>query len=477
MMNQQLALLGGKPLRERLFSVEPMVDNEEERFVVEAIRGGHFSRYVGSDAPDIETTLRMTSEEALKVDAEWHFLGGPNVRAFAAEFASMMGADFAIPVNSATSGISVALAALGVGAGDEVIVPGISFTATSSAVLMFNSIPVFVDVDPNTFCLDPAAVEKAITPRTKAILPVHLTGNVANMEQIMAIAERHKLVVVEDSAQAIGADWGDAKTGTLGNAGVFSFQQSKNIMTGEGGMIITNDAEVARRARLIINHGEVVFHDHHSREDLVNMVGFNFRLPELCAALGRAQLAKLEKVNDWRTRNADILREGLADIPGLDIPPSQRQQNNPAREVPHMFVALHNEERMGISRDVFVTALAAEGIPIGTGYVRTLYAAPLFSKQTAYGLNGCPWTCNNAPSAQEIQPGLCPVAERLLDEQFLWFYHIAYPTTEADMHDIVAAVHKVIDNLDSLLAATDELASIGKVRRQGRTELSRKDKS
>jgi perosamine synthetase len=475
-MAQQLALLGGTPVRDRTFAVEPMVDDEEERFVVEAIRGGHFSRYVGSDAPDIETTLRMTSAEAMSVEAEWHFLGGPNVRAFAAEFAAKMGVNYAIPVNSATSGISTALAAAGVGQGDEVIIPGISFTATSSAVLMFNSIPVFVDVDPLTFCIDPAEIENAITPRTKAIVPVHLTGNIADMDAIMEIARRHDLVVVEDAAQAIGASWGEAKTGTIGDAGVFSFQQSKNIMTGEGGMIVTNDPEIARRARLITNHGEVIFHEHHTREDLANMVGFNFRLPELCAALGRAQLAKLDKVNAWRTRNAKILRDGLAQVPGLILPPSQQESNGPANDVPHMFVALHDEAAMGISRDVFVTAMAAEGIPVGTGYVRTLYAAPLFSKQVAYGTDGCPWQCASVPPQQSYEAGLCPTSERLLDEQFLWFYHIAYSSTEADMKDVITAVHKVIDNREALLAASDTLASIGKVRRQGRTELSKKDK-
>ena len=469
-MSNDLALLGGTPIRTSPFTVEPMIDGEEERFVVEAIRGGHFSRYVGSDAPDIENILRMTSADALAVNDEWHFLGGPNVRAFAAEFAAKMDVDYAITVNSATSGISVALAALGIGPGDEVIVPALSFTATASAVLMFNSLPVFVDVDPETFCIDPKKIEEAITARTKAILPVHLTGNIANMDVISEMAEYHGLKVVEDAAQAIGAHWGDSKVGTIGDAGVFSFQQSKNIMTGEGGMIVTSDAEVARRARLITNHGEVVFQDHHTPEDLVNMVGFNFRLPELCA-----QLSKLDRANEWRTRNADILRSSLNNIPGITMPPSQRKNNGPARDIPHMFVALHDAKAMGLSRDLFVTALAAEGVPVGTGYVRTLYAAPLFTKRIAYGQNGCPWHCNNMEPSQQYKLGMCPSAERLLEEQFLWFYHIAYSSTESDMSDVVEAVRKVVDNRDALIAAGDTLAPIGKVRRQGRTDVSNKD--
>jgi perosamine synthetase len=473
-MSNSLAIFGGQPVRERAFRLDPLVDEEEERMVLQAVRDLNFSRYVGSPYPNVEVELLMTSAEAMEIEADWNFLGGPNVRAFAAEFAARMDVPYAIPVNSATSGISVALGAAGVGPGDEVIVPGISFTATASATLLFNSIPIFVDVDPLTFCLDPAAVEAAITPRTKAILPVHLTGNLANMDAIMAIARKHKLKVIEDAAQAIGAEWGTQSAGAVGDAGVFSFQQSKNIMTGEGGMIITSDPELARAARLIINHGESVFDETHVADDLVNMVGFNFRMPELCAAVGRAQLAKLNKVNDLRTVNADLLRSGFANLPGIKLPPSQRADNGPARDVPHLFVALHDAKEMGLSRDLFVKALAAEGIPAGTGYVRPMYANPVFLNKVAYGRGGCPWTCHGEDQHQVYEPGMCPNAERLLYEQFLWFYHIGNPSTAEDMADVVAGVQKVVAQRHELAARSDEIAFEGPVRMQGRTELTRK---
>src|SRR5215470_7267553 len=278
-----LAILGGKPVRDRPFLVEPMIDEEEERLVVQAIHDRNFSRYIGSTTPDIHRVLRLPSADAAAISDYWHFLGGPNVRLFAAEFAKMFDVPFAVPINSATTGLSVALAACGINPGDEVIVPAISYTATGTAPLMYHAIPVFIDVDPLTFCIDAGKIEAAITPRTRAVMIVHLTGNVADMDAIMAIARKHKLAVVEDAAQAIGATWRRRKVGTLGDAGVFSFQQSKNIMTGEGGMIVTSDAEIARRCRLIINHGEVVFDDDSEPADMVNMVGFNFRLPELCA--------------------------------------------------------------------------------------------------------------------------------------------------------------------------------------------------
>jgi dTDP-4-amino-4,6-dideoxygalactose transaminase len=452
-----LAILGGQPARDKPFLVEPMIDGEEERLVVEAIRARNFSRYIGTPTLDIERVLRMSSVEAEAITDYWHFLGGPNVRGFAGEFARKFDVPYCVPINAATTGLSVALAACGVGPGDEVIVPAISYTATGSAPLMYHAIPVFVDVDPLTFCADTAAIRRAITPRTKAIMVVHLTGNVADMDAIGAIAREHGLAVIEDAAQAIGATWRGRKAGTIGDAGVFSFQQSKNIMTGEGGMICTRNAEIARRCRIILNHGEVVFDDASDPADMVNMVGFNFRLPELCAALGRAQLAKLDAVNEWRARNADALRRELAGIPGIDLPPSQRHGNGPAVDVPHLFVALHDAKAMGLSRDLFVAALREEGIPIGTGYSRPMYANPMFLKRVAFGRDGAPWRGPQGDSTVVYAHGQCPEAESLLRERFLWFYHIAYSSTEADMADIGRAVRKVVANRAVLLDNAERL--------------------
>ncbi len=471
MSTQDLAIFGGTPTRTRPFLVEPMVDGEEERLVLAAIREKNFSRYIGSSAPDIEKTLRMTSADAAAVEDYWHFLGGTNVRAFAAEFSEAFAVPYAIPINAATTGLSVALAAAGVGPGDEVIVPAISFSATASAVLLFNSIPVFADVDPDTFCMDPDSVRAAIGPRTKAIMPVHLTGNVADMDALLAIANEHGLLLIEDAAQAPGATWNGRMAGTVGHAGVFSFQQSKNIMTGEGGMIVTHDPEIARRCRLIINHGEVVFDEQCPPERLDNIIGANFRMPELCAAVGRAQLRKLGVVNEWRTRNADVLRGELGNIPGLRVSPSQRMGNGSAKEVPHLLVALYDAAELGVPREIFVAALRAEGVPVGTGYVRPMYANPTFLHRIAYGAAGCPWTCRRGDepaSSRRYERGMCPVAERLLDEQFLWFYHIAHASTEDDMRDIGRAVRKVVAQRHRLSTLTaGELGGLA-ARGQGR---------
>jgi dTDP-4-amino-4,6-dideoxygalactose transaminase len=456
-MSDKLAILGGSPLRTKPFVVEPLVDELEEQLVLQAVREKNFSRYIGIGVG--RDVLEMPSVEAAAVSDYWHFHGGPNVRIFAADFAQKFGVPYAIPITSATVGLGVALAAAGVGPGDEVILPALSFSATGNAVLLFNSIPVFVDVDPQTFCIDPRAIEAAITPRTKAILPVHLAGNVSDMDAILAVAQRHGLKVIEDACQAIGASWRGKKAGAIGDAGVFSFQQSKNIMTGEGGMIITSNPDIAARARQILNHGELTFGDDATDEQLANVVGFNFRLPELCAAVGRAQLQKLDHLNEWRTRNADVLRRELAGIPGIKLAPSQRRLGSPAVDVPHFFVVLYDAAEAGLSRDLFVAALREEGIPVGTGYSRPMYAAPTFLRRIAYGRDGYPWRTAGSNSSVEYYKGMCPVAENLLSEKFIWLYHIAYSSTEEDMKDVAAAFRKIMANKDALAKAAPQLAA------------------
>ena len=449
-MVSELALFGGPPTRTAPFTVEPMLDQEEEDRVLAALRGKNLSRYIGANTPGLSKALRAPSAELVEQDEPWSFFGGPDVRAFAAEFAAAMDAPYAISVNSATTGLSVGLAAAGVSPGDEVIMPAISYSATSSAALMIGAIPVFVDVLPDTFCIDPEAVAQAITPRTRAILPVHLIGNIANMDALLALAAEHNLVIIEDAAQVIGATWNGRCAGTIGDCGVFSLQQSKNITTGEGGVIVTRSPEIARRARLIINHGEVAFDETATDDDLFNTIGFNFRMPELCAAMGRAQIRKLTRVNEWRTKNAEILRHGFQSVRGLDVPPKQDDQSS-AVTVPHLFVALYNSAALhGIPRSVFVAALRAEGVPVGTGYTRTLYASPHFMRRMALGRDNFPWRMGLQNSEVQYRQGQCPIAESLLEETFLWFYHIAHPSTDADMADIIKAVSKVSDQAENL---------------------------
>lgn len=444
-MMSNLALLGGTPVRSRPFRNSVIIDKYEWNYIQEVIKAEEFSRFMGSPTPDIDKLLIMPSDEAVDLGGQYFsFLGGRMVRKFEADFAKKFGVKYAISVNAATSGLSTALGALDIGPGDEVITTCMSFNATAMSILLFNSIPVFVDVEDKTFCMDPKAIEKAITPKTKAILVVHLLGNSADMDAIMAIAKKYNLKVIEDTAQAPGTRYHDRYVGTIGNMGVYSFQETKNIMTGEGGMIVTNNPDLARKARLIRNHGESIPDEAWDDASLINIVGFNFRMTELTAALGISQLDKMDDNNSIRTENAVLLENELHGLLGIDSPKIKEGT------VPHVFSILYNESVTGIERHKILAALRAEGITVGSGYLRLMYENPLFIKKIAYGKDHCPWSCHLYGKERIYKSGDCPVGEDLLRKRFIWFYHINRPNTKDDMFDVSKAFKKVFNNLDDL---------------------------
>jgi perosamine synthetase len=441
----ELAILGGEPFRKKPFLSSVVVDDRERQCLMEVVNRKEFSRFMGSPSKDIERLLVMPSEVAEHQENQYfNFLGGRMVRKFEAEFARKFGVPFAVSVNSATSGLSAALGAARIGPGDEVITTSMSFNATALSILLFNSIPVFVDVDGSSFCIDSKEVEKAVTPKTKAILVVHLLGNAAKMDDIMAIAKKHGLMVIEDCAQAPGTKYKGDYVGTIGDLGVFSFQETKNITTGEGGMVITKDPVLAKRVRLIRNHGESIPDNSWDDNELVNLLGMNFRMTELTAALGVAQLEKLEENNRVRTENARILADDLQELPGLSVP------HYPPGVVPHVFPLIYEARITGVNRDRVLAALRAEGIPVGSGYLRLMYENPIFLKKVAYGTEHCPWSCHLYRLPRNYQTGDCPVAEELLREKFIWFYHIHRPNGPADMNDVIMAFKKVFKSMDVL---------------------------
>lgn len=441
----QLALLGGTPVRKKPFLSSVIIDGNEKRLVNRVLKDKELSRFMGSPSKDINKLLTMSSSEAERHEGQYFsFLGGKMVRRFEAGFAKRFEVPFAISVNSATSGLVAALGACGIGPGDEVITTSMSFNATALSILGMNSIPVFVDVDPDTFCLDPKKILEAITPKTRAILVVHLLGRSADMGAIMKIAKAHNLKVVEDCAQAPGTKYKDKYVGTIGDLGVFSFQETKNMTTGEGGMVVTKDPIMAKRVRLIRNHGESIPDGAWDKNDLVNIVGMNYRMTELTAAIGVAQLGKLDMNNRIRTENADFLIKSLKRFRGIRIPRYKRS------EVPHALAMCYDARVTGVKRASILAALRAEGIPVGSGYLRTMYANPIFLKRIAYGINGCPWSCHSYRRKREYKHGDCPTAETLLNERFIWFYNINRPNKRRDMEDVVEAFKKVYDNLDLL---------------------------
>lgn len=441
----KLALLGGSPVRKRPFDPSVVIDETERSYINKVIDRKEFSRFMGSPSTDIGKLLTMTSSGALHHENQYFsFLGGKMVRRFEADFAEKFKVPYAMTVNSATTGLAAALGAVGVGPGDEVITTCLSFNATALSILFFNAVPVFVDVDENTFCLDPRKVEETVTKKTKAILAVHLLGHAADMDAIMGIAARHGLKVIEDCAQAPGTKYKGRYAGTIGDAGVFSFQETKNITTGEGGMVVTKDAGIAKKVRLIRNHGESVPDDKWDQEELANIIGMNFRMTELTAALGVAQMEKLDDNNRIRTDNSRYLARKLKGLPGLTMPEFD------AEAVPHIFAMVYDKAATGVERKKILAALRAEGIPVGSGYVRAMYENPVFLKKIAYGKENCPWSCAQYGIKREYNHGDCPVAEKYIRDRFIWFYHINRPNTSADMDDVAKAFKKVFNDLKTL---------------------------
>ena len=238
---------------------------------------------------------------------------GPNVAQFERVFSKYVGTKYAVALNSGTAALHTALLAAGVGKDDEVIVPSFTFVATAEAVALTGARPIFADIEPQTYCINPEEVEATITNRTRAIIPVHLYGLTANMDRIMEIAQEHSLVVIEDAAQAHGAEFRGCKAGKLGDMACFSFYGSKNMTTGEGGMVTTDNPEYADAIRLIRNHGE-------TKEYQSVMIGHNYRMPEIAAAIGLPQLLKLPKFLEARRRNAGVLLDMLSDVKELQMP-------------------------------------------------------------------------------------------------------------------------------------------------------------
>jgi len=302
---------------------------------------------------------------------------GEKVRRFEKEFANYIGVKHAVALSNGTTALDTALKALQVGPGDEVVTPAFSFVASSNCVLFQGAKPVFVDINTRTFNLDPSEVLSKITAKTKAIICVHLFGQPADMKELKETVEEHKIALVEDAAQAHGAEYIGQKVGGIGTIGCFSFYATKNMTTGEGGMITTNDSELARRARLIIDHGQSEKYRH-------VILGYNYRMPEACAAIGLVQLRKLDGFNRKRRENAEILTKGIQKIRGL-VPP---HVNEGVKHVFYQYV-VRVEEDFPIGRDNLAENLEKMGVGVAVHYPIPIYKQPLY-RELGYGKKTCP---------------------------------------------------------------------------------------
>jgi perosamine synthetase len=419
-MTDQLAIHGGTPIRSTPFPSYRTIGAEEKQAVAEVMDSGVLSSFLGTWAPD--------------------FFGGPRVQKLEREWADYFGVAHAVSMNSATSGLYAALGAAGIGPGDEVIVSPYTMSASAVGPLIYNAIPVFADIDPDTFCLTAETIRASLTPCTKAVVVVDIFGHPAEMDAIMALAAEHGLVVIEDAAQAPGARMGDRYAGTLGHMGVFSLNYHKHIHSGEGALVVTNDPKFAERLQLIRNHAEVVLQKKGGEPDLVNMLGFNYRMTELEAAIGSEQLKKLDGLLQTRIERADQLTELLSNLPGIRTPAVKPG----VVHAYYLYVLRYDAAAIGVSRAEFAKALAAEGVPFSEAYVEPIYLQPIYQQKKLYGGTGSPWSDSPHGSAVSYDRGICPVTERMHDEEVLFTNLIHAQTSPQDVEDIAAAIHKVV---------------------------------
>jgi dTDP-4-amino-4,6-dideoxygalactose transaminase len=424
----KLAVHGGEKVRSRKFPAYLTVGDEEKNAAARVIDSGVLSRFLGT----------------------WHedFFGGPEVKAFEAEWAEYFQIKHAIAVNSATSGLYCAVGSAGIGPGDEVIVSPYTMSASAVAPLIYNAIPIFADIEEDYFCLSSKSIEERITKRTKAIIVVDIFGQPYDADRINAIAKKYGLLVIEDCAQAPGAKYKGRYAGTLGDIGIFSLNYHKHIHTGEGGIIVTDNDDLADKLRLIRNHAEAVV-EAKGYNSLVNMIGFNYRMTEIEAAIGREQLKKLNPLLEQRLKNIEYLNRELSKIPCLE--PAKVRSG--CKHAFYVHPLKYNRQIAGVHRDTFVAAVKAElmptelreteGIKIGAGYVKPLYLQPLFQQKLAYGHQGCPWSCEKYGGNVEYKKGICPVTEQMHEEILVTHELMRPPMIKEDLDDVINAFNKV----------------------------------
>jgi perosamine synthetase len=421
---KKLALHGGEKTIPKPFKTYNSIGAEELKAATEVIESGVLSQFLGV----------------------WHedFYGGSKVREFERQAAEYFGVKYAVTVNSWTSGLIVAVGAIDIEPGDEVIVTPWTMSASATAILHWNAIPVFADIDPETFNLCPKSVEANITPYTKAIMVVDIFGQSADMGVLMSIAAKYNLKVISDTAQSPGALYKGKYAGTLADVGGYSLNYHKHIHTGEGGLLVTNDAGIAEKLQLIRNHAEVVVEDK-GVTNLTNMIGHNFRLGEIECAMGIEQLKKLDGLVKSRQALAERLTKGLKGLKGLCTPVIRPDFTH----VYYVYPMILDLEQLNVGRDIIHAALQAEGVAVSNRY-QNIHLLPIYQKKIAYGSQGFPWSSDICKRDVSYEKGICPVAEKHQDSTYLGFGMCVYDLSGSDIDSIIVAFQKVWANLDSL---------------------------
>jgi len=423
--NDRLAINGGPKAINESFKKYNPIGFEEVEAAKSVIESGVLSKYLGRWGPD--------------------FFGGPKVKEFEKKCEKFFGVNHAITVNSWTSGLVTAVGAIGVEPGDEVIVPPWTMCATATAILHWNAIPVFADIEDDTYCISPESIERNISQNTKAIISVDIGGHPANTKDINKIAKKYNLKVISDTAQAPCAYDNGRFAGTLTDIGGYSLNYHKHIHTGEGGILVTNDEKLAERMYLIRNHAEAAVGDMNI-EDLSNMIGHNFRLGEIECAIGIEQLNKLESLVQTRRLAAKKLTQSLAQLKGLKTPIVK----DGCTHSYYMYFMQVDEEVTGVKRDKIFDALVAEGVQGLSKKFANLHLLPLYQKKIAYGSKGFPWNSEFCKREIDYRKGICPIAERLHDSSYLGFEMCLFELSDNDINSMISAFRKVWNNLDSL---------------------------
>ena len=423
--NDTLAVLGGPKLINNTFTRYNSLGLQEVEAAKNVVESGVLSQFLGCWDPD--------------------FFGGPKVQEFERQCESYFGVKHAVTFNSWTSGLVAAVGAVGIEPGDEVIVSPWTMAASATAILHWNAIPVFADIERETFCLDPVSIERNISEQTRAIMSVDIAGHSADMDALRKIADKHKLKIISDTAQAPAAMYKGKFAGTLADIGGYSLNYHKHIHTGEGGIAVTDDDDLADRLRLIRNHAEVVV-GAKGVTNLSNMIGHNFRLGEIECAMGIEQLKKLKTQVESRQCIARKLNKGLAGLKGLNIPVVMPD----CTHVYYVYPMTLDIAVLGISRQRLHQALTAEGVPALAASYQNLHLLPMYQKKMAYGSKGFPWTSDICKRNVSYAKGICPVAEDLHESSFLGFGICSHEFKDEEVDLIIAAFHKVWRNLEAL---------------------------
>ncbi len=425
----KLAIFGGQPVFSEPLKRYNSIGSEEINAATEVLKSGALSPFLGDwkDIPNVGS-----------------FYGGPNVQKFENSIKKFFDVDYAITVNSWTSGLICAVGAVGVEPGDEVIVSPWTMCATATAIVHWCAIPVFADIEEETFNLDPKSIKKNITEHTKAIMVPDIFGHPANIREIKKIADEHNLILISDTAQAPAAKEYNSFAGTDAHIGGFSFNYHKHIQTGEGGVLITNDPIYAERMQLIRNHGEAVV-EGKGVKDISNMIGYNFRMGEIEAAIGIEQLKKLDDLIYNRINIANRLTSELSKLDGIKTPIIRDGYTHSF----YVYGIVYDQKETGVSRDKIFKALKAEGAPVVDCYAN-LHLYPMYQQKIAYGKKGFPWNSEIYKGNVSYEKGICPIAEKLNDETFLKIPLCDYEFASDDVDGLIYAFKKVWSNLEAL---------------------------